>query len=409
MPQYISLAQQGFFQPYQQLGESLARYSDRKDRKKERKEDVDWRNTRRNDELSQQDRTNKRADTLDKLNLDTGTFSLTEAKKKAAQQAALENFDINSLSVPEQPVAAGNIGLPVMPAPAIKLDLNLPFSAQPPEIQQNLIKYAHQNFLPLQQLTGAFQQQQSAMTGRTPMPTAPAGMRPTKFEDRGVTFEADKQAPNVRVQETPYGPMFFDVNTGQQLSAPKTADGLKELTQTELSRLEAIEQASRDLDKIEAEFKNFNVTGPVAGALQYLNPYVGDRKVLDQAVTAAVPNLARGVFREVGVLTDEDVKRYAQQYPTVWDSPETRQRKLSSLRARLGESRAGALANLQKAGRDVGGFTPQTLPQNPTIQPPSGASPTFNSVAEAEASNLPPGTPILILNPTTGKYKRAIK
>lgn len=409
MPQYVSLAQQGFWQPYEQIREGLQAYSARKDRKKERQQDVDWRTLRRGDELTQQGKENARADAASTLNLDTGNFALKEAKKKAGQETALQNFDINNLSSPEQPVPPGFQG---PPKPAIKLDLNLPFSAQPPGVQDNLVKYAHDNFLPLQALTQAFQGQQSALTGKTQMPPAPAGMVPKEYDAGGFKFgpAPTTAPPKVVTQEVPGAGTTYWVqdptdNQWKQIQRPK--DDNKDLQTSEIKRLESIDQAARDLANIEKEFANFKHTGPVSGFAQnYLMPWGQDRPVLEQQIHAAVPNLARGVFGEVGVLTDADMKRYSSQFPTLYDTPEVRARKFESLRSRLAEAKVASMDTLGKAGRDIHGFAPQTL--NAQVTAP-GQTPTFDSIEAANAANIPAGTRILIKNPATGKYKPAVK
>lgn len=55
---------------------------------------------------------------------------------------------------------------------------------------------------------------------------------------------------------------------------------------------------------------------PVTGRAANLNPYDKPAAVLEAAVNAAVPLFARGVFGEVGVLSDKDILRYRGQFPT---------------------------------------------------------------------------------------------
>ena len=51
--------------------------------------------------------------------------------------------------------------------------------------------------------------------------------------------------------------------------------------------------------------------------LRNLNPYDNDAKALQAQLTALVPQMARGIFGEVGVLTDQDVARYTQILPNL--------------------------------------------------------------------------------------------
>lgn len=57
--------------------------------------------------------------------------------------------------------------------------------------------------------------------------------------------------------------------------------------------------------------------GPIIGKLRNLNPYDNDAKALQAKLTALVPQMARGIFGEVGVLTDQDVARYTQILPNL--------------------------------------------------------------------------------------------
>jgi hypothetical protein len=48
-----------------------------------------------------------------------------------------------------------------------------------------------------------------------------------------------------------------------------------------------------------------------------MNPYDTDAQTLKAQLQSLIPNLARGVYGEVGVLTDNDIKNYAQTIPNL--------------------------------------------------------------------------------------------
>lgn len=426
MPQYISLAQQGFYQPFQLLGDAAARYADRKDRKKERQQDVEWRNLRRGDELTQQTRQNERTDKLDKVNLDTGNFALDQAKKKERQQSALEGFDINSLAVPEQQMAEGQYG---PPKPAIKLDLTVPFSAQPPEIQQNLFKYAHDNVIPLQMLTGAFQQQQSALTGRTPMPSAPPGMVAKEYEKDGVKFGLPaQQIPEI--WEDPNSgdrwQQFTDGTPPKLLPAARKTEA-KALLQAETDRFRAIDVARSQIKQLE-ELLAGRTGGPGIGHIRHA--FSGMSPVANnvEALTAAMlPNLAKGVLGDSGAISDMAQLLYGKSLPDLKSTEKVRVASIAQLRRLLDESEAGLIDTLANAGRDVSKFQAaqqqrseqarQAIGALPNI-PLSGQNapmlapittgqnlPRFNSEAEARAAGLRPAAPgqpvAIVFDPVT--------
>ena len=75
-------------------------------------------------------------------------------------------------------------------------------------------------------------------------------------------------------------------------------------------------QASEQLKGIETDFAKMS-TGPVLGFFRDLNVYDDDAQTFKARLTAMVPNLARGVFGEVGVLTDFDVENYLKTLPNL--------------------------------------------------------------------------------------------
>lgn len=58
-------------------------------------------------------------------------------------------------------------------------------------------------------------------------------------------------------------------------------------------------------------------TGPIEGIIRSKNPYDKKAALIKAQLTSIVPNLARGVYGEVGVLTDNDVALYAKTLPNL--------------------------------------------------------------------------------------------
>jgi hypothetical protein len=48
-----------------------------------------------------------------------------------------------------------------------------------------------------------------------------------------------------------------------------------------------------------------------------MNPYDTDAQTLKAQLQSLIPNLARGVYGEVGVLTDNDIHLYSQTVPNL--------------------------------------------------------------------------------------------
>lgn len=86
----------------------------------------------------------------------------------------------------------------------------------------------------------------------------------------------------------------------------------KKLSATQVDDLAQAQLAKRNVVELYDMLKQVPGTGPIAGRLKALNPYdplVADIKA---QINRTVPGLARGIFKEVGVLTDADVNRYSQ-------------------------------------------------------------------------------------------------
>jgi len=180
---------------------------------------------------------------------------------------------------------------------------------------------------------------------------------------------------------------------------PPKAEG-KALSQTEVAGIAALNQAEMDLNTLENTYKELgeNYGGPVSARVKSLamggqNPNIAS---LENAITAATPNLARGVFREVGVLTDQDVARYKQLLPAPTDTQEVRTRKIKQLRDRIAQGRKEMVTSLEAAGRDVQGFSKGA----------GGDVPRFDSEDAARAANV--GTNVFeMYDPATATYRKA--
>lgn len=176
----------------------------------------------------------------------------------------------------------------------------------------------------------------------------------------------------------------------------------KALTQTEVAGIAALNQAEMDLDTLENIYKELgpDYGGPVSARVKSFamggqNPNIA---ALENAITAATPNLARGVFREVGVLTDQDVARYKKLLPSPTDTQEVRTRKIKQLRDRIAAGRKEVVTSLKAAGRDVEGFSGK---------PGVAAATRFDSEAAARAGGAKAGDVIELYDPATATYRKA--
>lgn len=100
-------------------------------------------------------------------------------------------------------------------------------------------------------------------------------------------------------------------------------------------------------------------TGPVLGYMKSLNPYDFDARAVQAQLQAIVPNLARGVYGEVGVLTDQDIKNYIQTLPNLKGTKEQNDFVMSMTLKTVQRNLESQLETLASAGYDISGLKNQ--------------------------------------------------
>lgn len=134
----------------------------------------------------------------------------------------------------------------------------------------------------------------------------------------------------------------------------QTAGG-RLLTQSEAEPLTNAKRVADGLQDLQDTLAGAN-TDPVLGLFRQVNPYDLKAATIDAAITQLVPQLARGTYGEVGVLTDADMARYANTLPNL-TSTEAQNAAIMALTLR--KVRSGFVSQLESmaaAGRDVSGF-----------------------------------------------------
>jgi len=97
-------------------------------------------------------------------------------------------------------------------------------------------------------------------------------------------------------------------------------------------------------------------TGPILGMLRSANPYDVKAQAINSQLSAIVPNLARGVYGEVGVLTDKDIEIYSRTLPNIKQKDELRDLVLAMTVRTVQRGIENQLEINAAAGRDVSGF-----------------------------------------------------
>lgn len=158
-------------------------------------------------------------------------------------------------------------------------------------------------------------------------------------------------------------------------SKPKTDSGMpvRALGDTELKTLKDIQNSAYSIQKIRALVDSISglKRGPIAGRLLGKNPYDVELQALERLVNQTVPGLARGVFGEVGVLTDQDVERYRKMLASVKDDPKLAQAIIEDLQDKIDSAYQITVDTYQMGGRDVSGFDPNWTSRTPNGQRPA--------------------------------------
>lgn len=97
-------------------------------------------------------------------------------------------------------------------------------------------------------------------------------------------------------------------------------------------------------------------TGPLIGAFRGANPWDTNAQTIKAQLNAIVPNLARGVYGEVGVLTDNDIKNYSKTLPTLTSTEDIRNAVLYITTDMIAKSMGTKLKNQAAGQRDVSGY-----------------------------------------------------
>ncbi len=116
----------------------------------------------------------------------------------------------------------------------------------------------------------------------------------------------------------------------------------------------------QQIDQLQELIKS-EKTGPITGLVRSNNPYDVKAREMKALLTSIIPNLARGVYGEVGVLTDNDVQLYSKTLPNITDTEATNKLILSATIKGVGRSLERKLKTQASAGRDVSGFVDEYL------------------------------------------------
>ena len=139
------------------------------------------------------------------------------------------------------------------------------------------------------------------------------------------------------------------------LNAIRNSKGGRFLTQGELKPITDIQTIVGQAENI-TRLINTVDTGPIVGIIKSANPYDTKAQEMKAAITAIVPKLARGVYGEVGVLTDQDIENYSRTIANLRNTGDVNKAVMAMTLDIATRSLANQLNSLSAGGRDVSRF-----------------------------------------------------
>jgi hypothetical protein len=175
--------------------------------------------------------------------------------------------------------------------------------------------------------------------------------------------DIEKTAAEIKALQTP-----LPTNAPQGSNAAFTANLLnsavnkESLSQTERTAVTKNLTVLDQLDSLEQNIKTQNKTGFIKGKVNNLLASVGqnaDVGTINAQLQAIVPNLARGVYGEVGVLTDNDIANYRKTLPNL-TSPNAQNDAVLALTLKVVQKNLkNTLETAANSKMDVSRFVPQ--------------------------------------------------
>lgn len=177
--------------------------------------------------------------------------------------------------------------------------------------------------------------------------------------DRANKLAENADAANLKLKE-----IAAQGDETRKTNAAKGDTDKPQAPQFLVDRATKINQAAEQLNGIEAAFAKME-TGPMLGFFRDINPYDTDAQAFKAKLTATVPNLARGVFGEVGVLTDFDVTNYLKTLPNLKTPKDRAKLLVDQLRQVLNTQQTSIAEIVKGQGYRTGGIPGMDKAQKP--------------------------------------------
>lgn len=178
--------------------------------------------------------------------------------------------------------------------------------------------------------------------------------------------EINKPASEVKAEKEAKQQEEFDKasNANDLLGMMKNTRGGQALDQSQIASLNKARIVKKQLDTLGSMFDDqkpeaFGVDmTPIWGALNSNNPWATKEQAIKAQLKAIVPNLARGIYGEVGVLTNDDVDNYMKTLPNLTNTDDVKRAVTKMTQDIIRDSVKTQFDTLARSGKDVSNFIP---------------------------------------------------
>lgn len=176
-------------------------------------------------------------------------------------------------------------------------------------------------------------------------------------EANRLVEEADKKLKSKKSEADLQGTYLDNKKKQYDLDNPKIDEG-KILTESGNTSIQQATIAANTAVKLKNKLDEISQfkKGPIVGGLFGKNPYDTDFQEVENYVNMLVPSLSRGVFKEVGVLTESDVKRYKNMIADARKDPKVASQIMDNLLGQIDETYKTYLNTYKKSGYNLSGY-----------------------------------------------------
>lgn len=178
----------------------------------------------------------------------------------------------------------------------------------------------------------------------------------SKFDPNQIILRLEDRTKNLakNVRENAISTVKNYLNNGMYEQADKYVDGLgTPISATERGDLIQALNARNNILRIKAELEDFGKQGPITGRLKEFDLWDTKQAEINSLINQTTPGLARGIFKEVGVLTDQDIERYRSTIPSGKNTLEQSQVLTQQLLETINMSIENQLAVMRDSGLNI--------------------------------------------------------